>query len=107
MEKYPGSLALQARPYEEAGEEKEQRHQEDVLPRTKQVEAEPPRVIDHRKGAPKVRGVVEREWRGRQEIQVGQNGMKRKHEKDDNCPQIVERPTGPRSHRVGSKRGTH
>src|SRR5438132_14373138 len=97
MKKYPGSLALQARPYEEAGEEKEQRHQEDVLPRTKQVEAEPPHVIDDRKGAPKVRRVVEREWRSRREIQVGQNGMKRKYEKDDKRPQIVERQTGPRS----------
>src|SRR4029077_2125444 len=71
------------------------------------VEAKPARVIDHGKGAPKIRGIVEREWRGRQEIQVGQDGMKRQHEKDDKRPKIGERPTGPRHQRAGSRGGTH
>src|SRR4029077_13278465 len=71
------------------------------------VEAKPARVIDHGKGAPKIRGIVEREWRCRQEIQVGQDGMKRQHEKDDKRPQIVERPTGPRHQWAGSRGGTH
>jgi hypothetical protein len=56
MEKYPGPLALEARPSEQAREEEEQRHQKYVLPCTKQIEAEPPRSVDDRKGAPEIRG---------------------------------------------------
>jgi hypothetical protein len=68
MEKNSGSFALQAGPHEKAGEEKEKRHQKDVLPGTKQVKPDEARVVDHRKGAPEVRGLVEREWRRRQKF---------------------------------------
>ena len=54
-----GPLATQAGRREQAGQEKHQRHQADVLPRAKQVEAEPALPIENRKCDPAIGRRVE------------------------------------------------
>src|SRR5438270_9252963 len=60
IEKIRGPFAVQARPDEEPREKEKQRHQEDVLPRAIQVEAQPSMTVDDRNGAPLIGRTVER-----------------------------------------------
>ena len=64
-------FALQARPHEQAGQEKEKGHQEDVLPGAEQFEPDPPVAVDDRKGAPRIRRAVERKRARRQKVEIG------------------------------------
>src|SRR5438128_3588916 len=61
--KCPRSLALETWPNEQAGEQKHEGHQKDVLCRAEQVEADPARLIDDRYGKPVIGRRIE--WRRR------------------------------------------
>jgi hypothetical protein len=78
---------------EQAGEEEHQRHQIDVLPRAEQVEAEPARCVEERKGPPVPGGCVEGEAGRLGEAEVGKRRMEGEQEEDGEPPQIAQRET--------------
>jgi hypothetical protein len=90
------SLARQARPDEQAGQEEHQVHQIDVLERTEQVEAEPAVAVDDRLGRPIVRRAVEGARRSiRLRAQIGDEGMEGQHHQDGVAPLRHARATCP------------
>src|SRR5271166_2710650 len=68
VEKSPHPFAFEASPNEKARQKEEKRHQKDVLPGAKQVEAEPAVAVYDRKRAPEIRGGSERKRGSRQKI---------------------------------------
>ena len=88
----PASLALQARPHEQAGQEEHQRHQKDVLPGAKKIEAKPAVTVDDRKRAPQIGRFVEARRTFGNPLQVGQDRMEGENDQNDDGAQIMQRP---------------
>src|SRR6202030_494577 len=95
MEKSHHPLAAEAGPDEQSRKKEKQRHQKDVLPRAVQIEAEPSMGVDNRNRAPLIGRAVERIRRGGKKLQIRQHRVKRQHQQDHKCPQIVERQARP------------
>jgi hypothetical protein len=94
------TLALQARPNEQAGQKKHELHQIEKLKCAKKIEAEPTLVIDNRENPPIVgRQVERRRCRGLRN-DIGGKRMEGDNEEQQNAPQILERQAGFRHFRT-------
>src|SRR5215471_5580651 len=92
----PAALARETGPDKYSRHEEHQRHQINVLGCAEKIKPEPSLAIDDWKGAPLIRGAVERLYGGRQGNEIGYAGVKCEHDEDRSCAQIAERQTGSR-----------
>ena len=90
VQEHPAALAREARPHEQARHEEHERHQIHVLKRAENVEPEPPLAIDDGEGVPSKRRIVEGKWRIGQRPEIGQHGMEREHDQNDECTKVAE-----------------
>ncbi len=96
VQEYRASLALEARPHEQARHEKHERHQIHILERAEDVEPEPSLAIDDGERVPSKWRNVEGKCRVGQRAQVGQDGVEGQHDQDDERAQVTECQTGSR-----------
>ena len=73
-----------------AGEKKHEMHQIDILGRAEQVEAKPSLAVQDGDRSPVIRRAIERRGRGRLRPEVGENGMERHYQEDDERPKITQ-----------------
>src|ERR1700720_1280379 len=84
------SFAPQTRPDKHAGEKKHEMHQIDILGRAEQVEAKPSLAVQDGDRSPVIRRAIEGRRRGRLRPEVGENGMERHYQEDDERPKITQ-----------------
>src|SRR5277367_1577063 len=88
-----GTLASQARRDKQPRQEEHQRHDVDVLPGAKEIEAVEASVVDYGKGEPEKRRLVESRRRRRRRADVGETGVERNEDQNEGAAQIDDRAT--------------